>query len=77
MKSIKVYTWKGISIPLNNIYNLNVMLYEDDVVMLENNGAELWCSVYKLYELGRQYCNLKVSTSKTNVIVHYWKFPVW
>ena len=57
-------------------FNLNVLLYAHDVVILLNNEADLQRSVYRLHKLGRQYYNVKAATNKTKVTAHYEQFSV-
>ena len=73
-----IKTWKkevNPGIPLNRNDYLNVLLYADDVAIIQNNEEDLQRSVYKLYQLGNAY-NLRISKKKTKVMAHRGKFPV-
>ena len=74
-----IRNWKNEvneGIQLTRNYHLNVMLYADDVILIQNKESDLQMSVYRLHELGRQHYNLKISVNKTKVMAHYGKYPV-
>lgn len=63
----------GIFITRNKY--VNILLYADDIVIIQNSEENLQRSVYKLSQIGKEY-NLKISTRKTKVMAHKGKHPV-
>ena len=55
---------------------LNILMFADDLAIIQNNENELQRSVYILNQLGKQYYNMKISLKKTKVMAHHGKFPV-
>ena len=54
---------------------LNILLYADDLAIVQDNETNLQISVFKLNQICEQY-NMKISTAKTKVMAFRGKQPV-
>lgn len=73
-----VRKWKqlvnvGFQISKNNF--LNILLFADDLVVIQNSESALQKSIFKLNEIGEQY-NMKISLIKTKVMAFIGKEPI-
>lgn len=73
-----VREWKTIvstGIKLNHHVHLNLLLFADDLTIIQASEDDLQRAVHKLNQLCLHY-NLTISIKKTKVMAHRGKFPV-
>ena len=54
---------------------LNVLLFADDLVIIQNDETKLQKAVYEFYKLSQIY-NFKISKTKTKMMAFHGKFPI-
>ena len=53
---------------------LNMLMYADNIAIIQQTENELQRSVYKLNEIAGEY-NMKISLKKSKIMAHHGKFP--
>lgn len=55
---------------------LNILMFADDVTLIQDSEEKLQYAIHKLHLLGKEDYNLSISTHKTKVMAHSGKFPI-
>ncbi|KAJ4429720.1 hypothetical protein ANN_21924 [Periplaneta americana] len=74
IKEWKMEVNPGIKISKDTF--LNVLMFADDVILIQDSEEKLQYAIHKLHLLGKEDYNLSISTHKTKVMAHSGKFTI-